>query len=135
MAENEQQQTSENTAVDPALEKRISEKLGSTPAGGPQSASQDFAARANDGPAPHDVSAATVARMLGLATASEIRLLEGKLDLLSSKVSTLQIRAEKMLTILNSMPTGSDLERIDVQLGSMKSLLKDLIDIKGGKEG
>ena len=127
----------ENQATaESAIEKKISEKVAAVTASGSHATPMEAVTpRPTDTqPAAHDVSAATVARMLGLATATEVRLVESKLDLMSSKISTLQIKAEKMLTILNSMPTGGDLERIDVQLGSLKSLLKDLIEIKKGGE-
>jgi hypothetical protein len=80
-----------------------------------------------------EVSAATVGRMLGLASASELKLLEGKVDLLSSKVNAIAVRIEKILSVLNSAPTGGDLERIDMQIGSIKTMVKEAI--AGAAEG
>ncbi len=74
-----------------------------------------------------DVTAVTIARMMGLATSTELRLLEGKVDLLSSRLTSLTMRAEKILTTLQGMPTGSDLERIDVQIGALRTMLRDSV--------
>jgi hypothetical protein len=80
---------------------------------------------ADEGARP-EVSAATVGRMLGLATAAELRLVEGKLDLVLTKVSTLTVRLEKLQSALAALPNGSDLERIDVQVGMIRNMLRDL---------
>lgn len=77
--------------------------------------------------APKEVSAATVGRMMGLATISDLKLLDSKIDLLATKVTGLVLKLEKALTLLASAPTGSDLERIDVQIGSLKSLIRDAL--------
>ena len=82
-----------------------------------------------------EVTAATVARMMGVATASELKLVEGKLDLLNTKLAGFGVRLEKMLTILNRAPTGADLERIDVQIGSLKALIKDSLTMIAGEAG
>lgn len=74
-----------------------------------------------------EVSASTIGRMMGLATALDLKLLEGKLDLLASRVNNLTIRMEKVLSMLGQTPTGSDMERIDVQIGSLKTLMKELL--------
>jgi hypothetical protein len=74
-----------------------------------------------------EVSAATIGRMLGLATSTDLKLLEGKLELIQSKVTNLTVRLEKALSILQSAPTGSDLERIDVQIGGLKSLILEVL--------
>ena len=75
-----------------------------------------------------DVSASTVARMMGLATASDLKLLEGKVDLFGAKINNIMVKLEKAITILNGTPSGTDLERIDVQIGSLKTMLRDSIN-------
>lgn len=72
-----------------------------------------------------EVSAATVGRMLGLATSSELKLLEGKLDLIATKLTNLTVKLEKVISTLSNFPTGSDLERIDVQIGMLRSLITE----------
>ena len=74
-----------------------------------------------------EMSAITIGRMLGLATVNELSLLDSKVDLLTSKVNQLAVRLEKILGVLQSAPTGADLERIDVQIGAMKSAMVDFI--------
>lgn len=72
-----------------------------------------------------DMSASTIARLMGVATATDLHLLEGKIDLLATKINGFAVRIEKILSAVANMPTGSDLERIDVQLGTLKSIIKD----------
>jgi hypothetical protein len=80
-----------------------------------------------DAPKTAEVSAATVGRMMGLATTSDLRLMDSKLDLISTKVAGLTVKLDKILTTLNSMPTAADLERIDVQIGSVKTSLRETV--------
>ena len=75
-----------------------------------------------------EVSAATVARMMGVATSGEIKLLEGKLDLLSSKFNAVVMKLDKVVSGFSALPTGSDLERIDVQIGALRTMLKEFVD-------
>ncbi|MDC0357277.1 hypothetical protein OAO01_00545 [Oligoflexia bacterium] len=72
-----------------------------------------------------EVSAATIGRMMGLATMGDLKLMEGKIDLISTRVNSLTVRMEKVLNILNLAPTGNDLERIDVQVGALRTLIKE----------
>lgn len=74
-----------------------------------------------------ELSAAALGRMLGLATEGDIRLMEGKIDLLSSKVNQLIAKMERVLNFTTQAPTGADLERIDVQIGSLKSAMFDFV--------
>ncbi len=80
-----------------------------------------------EGPVRPEVSATTVGRMLGLVTLGDIKVYEGKLDLMMTKVNNMAVRVEKAVSLLNSMPTGADLERIDVQIGSLKAALGEII--------
>lgn len=85
-----------------------------------------------------DVSAITIARMMGLATLGEVKMVEGKIDLLSTKLSSVLVKLEKVSTVLSGVPTGADLERIDVQVGALRQLIREaLTDQVGGakKEG
>ncbi|MBX7145655.1 MAG: hypothetical protein K1X79_14485 [Oligoflexia bacterium] len=75
-----------------------------------------------------DVSAATIGRMLGLATSGELVMLESKMDLLATKISAVTARVERMVSILSAAPTGKDLERIDVQIAAMRQMLREGLD-------
>lgn len=78
-----------------------------------------------------EVSAATIGRMMGLVTLSEFKLVETKIDLLSTRVNALFARLDKITSLLEGTPTGSDLDRIDVQIGALKGLLKEaLVDAR-----
>ena len=74
-----------------------------------------------------EVSAATVGRMLGLASTRELKIVEGKIDLALSKINNITARLEKALSIMASVPSATDLERIDVQIGSLKVLIKETL--------
>lgn len=79
-----------------------------------------------------EIGAATLARMAGLATGSELKVVEGKLDLLSGRVANLTIRVERALTMLGNLPSGNDFERLDVNVASVKTMLKEFVDKAGG---
>lgn len=74
-----------------------------------------------------EVSAQTIARMMGLTTSSDLNLLDGKLDLLISRIGTVSVRLDKFNTTLQQSPTVNDMERIDVQIGSLRSSMRELL--------
>lgn len=82
-----------------------------------------------------EVSASTIGMMLGLATSKEIQIIENRLELLTQKVSTVTTKIEKLLGLAQAMPTGSDLERIDVQIGGLKSMVRDVLAEFAAKSG
>ncbi|WKZ56532.1 MAG: hypothetical protein QY326_07325 [Bdellovibrionota bacterium] len=81
-----------------------------------------------------DVSAATIGRMLGLATLTDLTLLEKKVELLVSKINLLVAKMDKIASAIQQVPSGSDLERIDVQIGALKVLIKDVLVAKSVQE-
>lgn len=81
-----------------------------------------------------EMSAATVGRLLGLATVSELRLLEGKLDLMATKLSNVITRLDRAVALLNAGATGADVERIEVQIVALKSLIRESLTALAGKE-
>lgn len=74
-----------------------------------------------------EVSATTVGRMLGLASTRELKIVEGKIDLALSKINNITARVEKALSMMAAAPSATDLERIDVQIGSLKVLIKETL--------
>ena len=78
-----------------------------------------------------DVSAATVARMMGIASTSDLRVLEGRIDLLTSKVAAILTKMDRCLSMFSSIPTASDIGRLEVQLAAVKSMMKELLDSVG----
>lgn len=74
-----------------------------------------------------EISAATIARMMGLATVTETKLVEGKVDLLTAKLNTVQVKLEKVIALLGNVATGADLERIDVQVGALRQLIREVL--------
>jgi hypothetical protein len=93
------------------------------------------APRASGDEAPRgEMSAQTLGRLMGLATVSELKLIEGKIDLIASKLNNIMVRVDRMNALFNAMPTGSDLERIDVQIGALKGLIRDSLTQLAVKE-
>jgi len=82
-----------------------------------------------------DISAATLGRLLGLATVGELKLIESKIDLMASKLNNLMVRVDRMTALFNALPSGADLERIDVQLGGLKALIRETLTALAAKEG
>lgn len=94
----------------------------------PQTSGVTSAAAANPGAGRVEVSAQTVTRMMGIASTTDLKLLEGRLDLLTSKVSSMVLKLDRVLTMLGSVPTPSDIGRLEIQLGSLKSMLREALD-------
>ena len=99
-------------------------------------AAADFASAADqtksDAARP-EISGTAIARMMGVATSTELKLIEGKLDLISGRLNNISVKVDKIISQFNSLPTGSDLERIDVQIGSLKTLIRDLMVTVSGE--
>ncbi len=85
-------------------------------------------AASNPGGGRVEVSAQTITRMMGIASTTDLKLLEGRLDLLTSKVSSMVLKLDRALTMLGSVPTPSDIGRLEIQLGSLKSMLREALD-------
>jgi len=115
MASETGEQTLTQGKID-SLEKQIA---------GEVTAAQEVLENIPGQPTKNDVSAATIGRLMGLATVTEIQLIEGKIDALGTKLLALTQKFEKMLAWTNRAPTGADLERIDVQIGTLRTLIRD----------
>ncbi len=128
MTESEQTADIKNESVEAKVEAKLEAKLAATSAQILGSEPIDTASRVKaDLGKTHEVSAATVGRMLGLASSNEVLLLEGKIDLISTKLSTMALRIEKMANTMAAAPTGSDMERLDAQIASLRTLIKDML--------
>lgn len=79
-----------------------------------------------------EVSAATVTRMMGIASTADLRLLEGRVDLLTSKVTGLLTKVDRVLSMFGSIPTSSDVGRLEIQIGAIKSMLRELLEANDG---
>lgn len=85
-----------------------------------------------------EVSAASIARMMGLATATDLSVLEGKMDLVLSRMSSVSLKVEKLNSALQTLPTAADIDRVDMQIGGLKSVIRQLLsELQGftNKEG
>jgi len=102
----------------------------------PSAAKPTPAMRTGEGEDPPrgEMSAQTLGRLMGLATVSELKLLEGKIDLIASKLNNIMVRVDRMIAQFNALPTGADLERIDVQIGALKAIVRDTLTQLAGKE-
>jgi hypothetical protein len=77
--------------------------------------------------------------MMGIASTSDLRVLEGRVDLLTSKVSAILTKMDRCLSMFSSIPTASDIGRLEVQVAAVKSMMKELLDsvgapVSAGKE-
>ena len=75
-----------------------------------------------------DVSAATVTRMLGIATSSDLRLLEGRLDLLTAKMAGMVTKLDRVMALISSVPSAADIDRLEVQIGGLKGLIREVLE-------
>ena len=75
-----------------------------------------------------EVSAQTITRMMGIASTTDLKLLEGRIDLLTSKVSSLLMKVDRVLTMFSTVPTPSDISRLEIQLGSLKSMVREALE-------
>jgi len=82
-----------------------------------------------------DVSAATVARMMGLASTGDLRVIEGRIDVLTSKVGAVLSKVDRCISMFSAVPTASDIGRLEVQLAAVKSMMKELLDAVGAPIG
>jgi hypothetical protein len=83
-----------------------------------------------------EVSAQTIARMMGIASATDLQLLEGRLDLLASRVSTLMMKVDKVLAGLGTLASTGDIGRLETQIASMKSILREAVEsISAAQDG
>lgn len=78
-----------------------------------------------------EVSAHTITRMMGIPTATDLKLLEGKIEFVSTKINGVVSKVERILTMLNSMPTAGDMDRMELQLGAIKALVREVVDSVG----
>ena len=80
-----------------------------------------------------DVSATTITRMMGIASVSELKLIETRLDLVTAKVTTVLAKFDKLMSTVNALPTGSDIDRLEIQLSSVKSVMKEVLEAVQGR--
>lgn len=81
-----------------------------------------------------EVSAATITRMMGIASTNDLRLLEGRLDVLTSKVAALVSKVERVLSMFSGLPSSSDMDRLEIQVSTVKSMVRDLVEnLEGAK--
>jgi hypothetical protein len=95
--------------------------------------SQAFSAAAGANPRV-EVSAQTIARMMGIASSTDLQLLEGRLDLLASRVSTLMMKVDKVLAGLGALASAGDIGRLETQVASMKSILREAVESIGAAQ-
>ena len=70
-----------------------------------------------------DVAVSTVVRLMGLATSTEVAVLEQKIDMLIAKLNTISTKVDRLN---NTLQHGSDFDRIDMQLADLRSILKNI---------
>jgi hypothetical protein len=67
--------------------------------------------------------------MMGIPTVAELKLLESKIELLSSKLNAITTKMDRISASLGTVPTASDMDRMEIQLGTVKSMTKEIFDL------
>lgn len=78
-------------------------------------------------PRTNELSAAALGRLLGIATSAELKVFESKIDLLTQKMAGMAAKIEKLTQAVNKVPSANDIERIDVHVGAIKAMLRELM--------
>jgi DNA-binding transcriptional regulator/RsmH inhibitor MraZ len=79
----------------------------------------------NDGRLGAEISATTIGRMLGLVTVTDFRVFEGKFDLLQTRLNSIIVKLDGIQDALQKVPNGSDIDRIESQLATIKTMLSE----------
>ncbi|MCB9029643.1 MAG: hypothetical protein H6619_01215 [Deltaproteobacteria bacterium] len=75
-----------------------------------------------------EVSISAVVKMMGLATSTEVKLLEGKFDLVLSRLNSMTMRLERLMQDLGDLPSGGDFERLEAQFVVLRGHIKNTLD-------
>lgn len=73
-----------------------------------------------------DVPLSTFVHLLGLSTATQMSLVETKVDAMSSKLATALIKLERLASDVSEIKGDAAVDRIDFQLNDIRNLLKRL---------
>ncbi len=79
-----------------------------------------------------EMSLSTLVHLLGLSTATQVNLLDSKLDVLNSKLSTVVSKLERLSSDVTLIKSEAAIDRVDFALNEMKALLKRLAPIAAG---
>ena len=71
-----------------------------------------------------ELSVAALMHLAGLPTAAQVRVVEAKLDALTSKISAIGTRLERLAALVESSQVETLFERIDYQLAEVRTMLK-----------
>lgn len=74
-----------------------------------------------------DVPVSTVVHLMGLPTAAQLALLEGKIDILTTRVTTVTTKLERIASELSLIKNDATTDRIDFQLNDIRGLLRRLV--------
>ena len=122
-----QSEASKVSVTEPGVQSSIPVQSAVTPTPTPTATAAIATGTVTDAPRV-EVSAATITRMMGIASTTDLRLLEGRVDLLASKVTGLLTKVDRVLSMFGSVPTSSDIGRLELQMGAVKSMLRELLE-------
>ncbi len=72
-----------------------------------------------------EVPASTLARMMGVATVADLKLLDSKLELLATKVGSLVAKFDRFSSVISNLPSTNDMDRLEAQLAQIRALFRD----------
>jgi len=75
-----------------------------------------------------EVSASTITRMMGIATVTDLKLIENRIDLFTAKLSNITTKLDRVVSMLSSAPAAADIDRLEIQLGAVKSMLREVLE-------
>lgn len=77
--------------------------------------------------AKREMPVSTLVRLMGVPTSQDLTILESKLDIILTKISSLSARMDRMEKYRTESQSESYLERIDYQLAEVRSILKKVL--------
>lgn len=78
------------------------------------------------GPGKRDMGVSTLMHLMGVASSRELHILENKIDALTSKITSLGLKIERVSKVVSQTHDESYLDRIDFQLADIRNLFKKL---------
>lgn len=78
-------------------------------------------------PGGREVPVSTVVHLLGLPTATQLSMLEGKIDILTTRVTSITSKLDRIASELALIKNDATTDRIDFQLNDIRGLLRRLV--------
>jgi hypothetical protein len=74
-----------------------------------------------------DLMVSTLVHLMGLPTGKQLEVLETKVDAVASKLTTLSLKLDRLAAQEDERDMGSVLDRIDLQIADLRTLIKKVL--------